>query len=337
MNPAVRSNRDRMLRSQLDQFGISHVLETDITDFEINRPKEYWTKSSQGWLKHENKLLSLANLDILKNSIARFNKAILDMEHPTDSLRLPDGERCQVVLPPICHDGRIIFSIRKPSTERFTLDNYVKTGRLNPKLASTNDEIQDWEKDMLQLYETGCFEEFFKKGVEHKLNIVTVGGTGSGKTTFSKTLVDLYPRNSRMFIVEDTHELDTPLHENSVHLLFSKQFPAKQVLAACMRLNPDHIFLTEIRGDETWDYLMALKSGHSGSVTSVHANDCLGAMYKIGSYIKQAPIGMGLDMSFIMREVETTIDIVIHFENTYLKEVYYNPEKKLRLLKGENE
>ena len=332
-----RIPRDRMLRSQLEQLGISSILSTDITDFEINKPQEYWTKSSSGWSKHVNDKLTLANLDILKNAIARYNKAILDTEHATDSLRLPDGERCQVVLPPISHDGRIIFSIRKPSKDRFSLNDYARTGRLNPKQSSTSKDIEPYEKELLALYEACEYEKFFSLAVEHKLNIVTVGGTGSGKTTFSKTLVDLYPATARMFIVEDTHELDTPLHDNSVHLLFSPQYPAKLVLSACMRLNPDHIFLTEIRGDETWDYLMALKSGHSGSVTSVHANDCRGALYKIGSYIKQAPIGRGLEMQFIMREVETTIDIVIHFEKTFLKEVYFNPHKKLRLLRGENE
>jgi type IV secretion system protein VirB11 len=177
--------------------------------------------------------------------------------------------------------------------------------------------------------------EFFRKAVEHKLNIVTVGGTGSGKTTFSKTLIDMYPTDRRIFTIEDAHELTTPNHPNSVHMFFSPQISAKSVLASTMRMKPDHIFVTELRGDETWDYMMALKSGHNGSVTSVHANDCRGARYKIGSYIKQSEVGKGLDMSLIMREVETTIDVVVYFEKTYLKELYYDPVNKLKLLRGE--
>lgn len=108
---------------------------------------------------------------------------------------------------------------------------------------------------------------FFELAVEHHLNIVTVGGTGSGKTTFSKCLIDLYPASRRLFTIEDAHELTTPKHPNSVHLFFSPTITAKAVLSSCMRMKPDHLFITELRGDEAWDYLMALKSGHSGSVT----------------------------------------------------------------------
>ena len=101
-----------------------------------------------------------------------------------------------------------------------------------------------------------------------------------------------------------------------------------------MRMKPDHIFITELRGDESWDYLMALKSGHSGSVTSIHANDCRGALYKIGSYIKQSAVGQTLDFDYIMREVMTTIDVVVSFKNTQLTELYYDPIGKLKLMRG---
>jgi type IV secretion system protein VirB11 len=162
-----------------------------------------------------------------------------------------------------------------------------------------------------------------------------VGGTGAGKTTFTKSLIDLYPHNKRIFTIEDAHELTTPHHANHVHLFFSPKISAKAVLASCMRMKPDHIFITELRGDESWDYLMALKSGHSGSVTSIYANDCRGALYKIGSYIKQSEVGRTLDFSYIMQEVETTIDVVAYFERTKLVELYYNPVRKNKLLKGE--
>ena len=80
---------------------------------------------------------------------------------------------------------------------------------------------------------------------------------------------------------------------------------------------------------------MALKSGHTGSVTSIHANDCRGALYKIGSYIKQSEVGQTLDFNYIMREVQTTIDVVAFFKNTRLTELYYDPMNKLKLLRGD--
>ncbi|WP_443112915.1 P-type DNA transfer ATPase VirB11 [Herbaspirillum seropedicae] len=332
--PISRVDRSLSVRELMRKFGISEALTANITEFAINRPGSYWIEDSAGWREVSNESLSLSNLQGLATAIAVFNQKKLDRDNPIASLTLPDGERCQIVLPPACEDGTVSMTIRKPSSSRFSLDNYADSGRLKPKLAGLSEEIQAWEAELLQLAQQGDFVRFFELAVEHHLNIVTVGGTGSGKTTFSKCLIDLYPASRRLFTIEDAHELTTPKHPNSVHLFFSPTITAKAVLSSCMRMKPDHLFITELRGDETWDYLMALKSGHSGSVTSIHANDCRGALYKIGSYIKQSEVGQTLDFDYIMQEVVTTIDVVVFFEKTYLKELYYDPVKKLQLLRG---
>ena len=82
-----------------------------------------------------------------------------------------------------------------------------------------------------------------------------VGGTGSGKTTFTKAIADLIDHDTRIITIEDTHELDLPYHQNHDHLFYGEQISAKALIAACMRLKPDRIFLTELRGDEACDYL----------------------------------------------------------------------------------
>jgi type IV secretion system protein VirB11 len=329
-------SRDKSLtvRQLMLKYGLTETLKGNITELAINRPLEFFTESSKGWEVFEDDRLTLANLEGLANAIAVFNDKQLTFENPIVSLTLPDGERCQIVIPPACENDTISLTIRKPSSSRFSLEDYSASGRLNPATASTSHDIADWEKELLELVKAGNFEEFFKLGVAHRLNFVTVGGTGSGKTTFSKCLIDLFPKNARLFTVEDSHELTTPLHRNSVHLFFSPTLLAKAVLQSCMRMKPDHIFITELRGDETWDYLMALKSGHSGSVTSIHANDCRGALYKIGSYIKQSEVGQTLDFQYIMQEVMTTIDVVVFFDKTKMTEIYYDPVEKLRLLRG---
>ena len=332
--PISRVDRSLSVRELMRKFGISEALTANITEFAINRPGSYWIEDSAGWREVPTESLSLSNLQGLATAIAVFNQKKLDRDQPIASLTLPDGERCQIVLPPACEDGTVSMTIRKPSTSRFSLANYSDSGRLKPALAALSDEIQPWEAELLELAQKGDFVRFFELAVEHHLNIVTVGGTGSGKTTFSKCLIDLYPASRRLFTIEDAHELTTPKHPNSVHLFFSPTITAKAVLSSCMRMKPDHLFITELRGDETWDYLMALKSGHSGSVTSIHANDCRGALYKIGSYIKQSEVGQTLDFDYIMQEVVTTIDVVVFFEKTHLKELYFDPVKKLQLLRG---
>ena len=332
--PISRVDRSLSVRELMRKFGISEALSANITEFAINKPGSYWIEDSEGWREVPNEALSLSNLQGLATAIAVFNQKKLDRDQPIASMTLPDGERCQIVLPPACEDGTVSMTIRKPSTSRFSLANYSDSGRLKPALAALSDEIQPWEAELLELAQKGDFVRFFELAIEHHLNIVTVGGTGSGKTTFSKCLIDLYPASRRLFTIEDAHELTTPKHPNSVHLFFSPTITAKAVLSSCMRMKPDHLFITELRGDETWDYLMALKSGHSGSVTSIHANDCRGALYKIGSYIKQSEVGQTLDFDYIMQEVVTTIDVVVFFEKTHLKELYFDPVKKLQLLRG---
>jgi type IV secretion system protein VirB11 len=330
----VRADRSLTVRELMRKFGITDALQHDITEFAVNDPGGYWVEDTDGWHHVEHPILTLGNLQGLATAIAVFNQERLDRDCPIASLTLPDGQRCQIVLPPVSEDGTVNMTIRKPSSSRFTLTDYEQSGRLAPALATISNAIADWETELLELARSGQFVRFFELAVTHHLNVVTVGGTGSGKTTFSKALIDLYPRTRRMFTVEDAHELTTPNHPNSVHLFFSPTLPAKAVLASCMRMKPDHIFMAELRGDETWDYLMGLKSGHSGSVTSIHANDCRGALYKIGSYIKQSEVGQTLDFSYIMQEVLTTIDVVVFFEKTRLKELYYDPIEKLRLMKG---
>lgn len=329
-----RVDRSLSVRELMRKFGITDALKGKITEFAINRPGEHWVETADGWTHFENPALTWSSCVGLATAIAVFNQKKLDRDNPIESLTLPDGERCQIVLPPACEGGTVSMTIRKPASVRFTLDQYAASGRLEPTLASSTMSLQAWEEELLELARERDFQRFFELAVEHRLNVVTVGGTGSGKTTFSKCLIDLYPANRRLFTAEDAHELTTPRHPNSVHLFFGPTVSAKAVLASCMRMKPDHIFITELRGDESWDYLMALKSGHSGSVTSVHANDCRGALYKIGSYIKQSEVGQTLGFDYIMQEVMTTIDVVAYFEHTHLKELYYDPHKKLKLLTG---
>ena len=101
-----------------------------------------------------------------------------------------------------------------------------------------------------------------------------------------------------------------------------------------MRMKPDRIFLTELRGDEAFDYVGALNNGHGGSITTVHANDCKSAYYRIGTLIKQSEIGSKIDFDQIMRDTYTTIDVMIFLERTHVKQVAYDPVRKARLQQG---
>jgi type IV secretion system protein VirB11 len=197
-----------------------------------------------------------------------------------------------------------------------------------------NVRLLDFEYELLEIKARGDMPSFLKMAVKHKLNIVLVGGTGSGKTTITKAIVDLYSPSRRMITIEDVNELSLPKHPNRVHLLFGGTVTPKQLVRSCMRLKPDHVFLSEIRGDEAWEYFSLLNTGHKGSVTTIHANDCRSAFYRAASLVKQSEVGQKLDYEFVLREVMTTLDVVIFFEHTRMKSMFYDPVRKFQLING---
>jgi type IV secretion system protein VirB11 len=362
-------DRTASLRGLLAETGIQPFLDDkDNTEIAINRPYELWTESSQGWQRHEMPNLNYAVLLKIANTFAILNKLEINAKNPICSGVFPDEQRGQVVIPTACERNTVSITIRQPSQERFTLGDYGKTGRLNhwldkssfltsnttlpshlkDKLEAESKEIdylnkwldvpsdvylQLFELQMLKAKAERDLEAFIQLGVQNYSNFCLVGATGSGKTTFSKAICDLVPLDTRIITIEDTPELDLPLHLNRVHL-FYKDVTPKQLLASCMRMKPDRIFLTELRGDEAFDYVGALNNGHGGSITTVHANDCQGAYYRIGTLIKQSEIGSKIDFEQIMRDTYTTIDVMIFLERTYVKQVAYDPIRKYRLMQG---
>lgn len=174
----------------------------------------------------------------------------------------------------------------------------------------------------------------FKLAIEHKQNIIVFGGPGSGKTTFTKALVDLYPSERRMITIEEIRELSLPNHPNRVHLIYGDIVKPKELVASVLRMKPDHLFIAELTGDEAWHYLEILNTGNPGSITTAHANDSVAGFARIAGLIKQSEVGKTLSYEYIDRVVRSSFDVVIYMENKELLEVHYEPQFKLDLLNG---
>lgn len=334
--------KDVSVRNILDKLGITELLNgKGITEVMINRPYEVFTEGSEGKVRYDMSELSYARLMELANVLCIYNEKHISPKNPMQSTTLPDGERCHIIMPPACEVGTIVFSFRKPSKSRFSLTDYMNTGRLSGftdiahQLAQQHKGLQPFEEELIRLKDERRIDEFFKLAVQQHLNICMVGGTGSGKTTFTKAVADLVPSDTRIITIEDTHELDLPKHPNHVHLFYKEHITAKSIIASCMRLKPGRIFLTELRGDEAWDYLSALNTGHAGGLTSVHANDAKSVYYRIAQLAKESSAGQGMDYDYILNIVRATIDVVCFFEKTHLKELYYDPVAKQAALKGQ--
>ena len=356
-------NNDITARNLLGKLGITEKLNTPgVTEVLINRPGELFIEDSTGFTRFNNDLLTLNDLKQLGNALCVFNGKALNGKNPIHSVTLPDGERGHIMMPPTCEDGTMVFAFRKPSSSRFSIDDYLRTGRLNgfadvskhgvvaessieidgrlmrdvcDKMKLPHDvRLADWQYQMLEHKANGDLNAFFQLAIQHKLNICMVGGTGSGKTTFTKALADMIPRETRILTIEDTHELSLPNHPNHAHLFYKEHITAKMIIAACMRLKPDRIFLTELRGDEAWDYLSALNTGHPGGLTSVHANDARSVHYRIAQLAKESATGQTMDYDYILNTVRSTIDVVCFFNKTYMTELYYDPVEKFYAMSG---
>ncbi|ELV8131708.1 P-type DNA transfer ATPase VirB11 [Escherichia coli] len=332
-----------VIRNQLAKTGITEILGYDgLTEVAINQPGRIWFERGKGWESQVNEDCNYSNLEMLAQSLSvKSHTGGIDQDYnaskPIHSVTLPDGERGQIILPPAAEDGTISFTIRKPSKSRFDLNSYINSGRLSDfeicgrayvkEKALTGEQLE-----LLGFLKDKDMDRFFKKSVQMRLNHVMVGATGSGKTTFMKAIADLFPANRRYITIEDTHELDLPNHPNHVHLFFKREgigATAKDLIEAGMRMKPDHIFLTELRGDEAWNYLGMLNTGHNGSLTSTHADDNPAAVYsRLSSLIKESKVGTTLDYGLITNTVARTIDIISFWKGSYMTKIYYNPEEK---------
>lgn len=324
----------RPLREVLDR--------KDVTEVTINRPHEIWAKTFVGWERHEVPNLTMSYLDALAVAMVTFNGMQV---RPITSVVLPGGERGQIVRAPACVDGTLSVSIRKHAMVVKTLEDLEGEGAFAAATdvsfnKPTDDEakaeagrhdfqrLDAFEVELLALKREGRWRDFLEAAVLAKRNVVVAGKTGSGKTTFARSMIEKVPVEERLVTIEDVHELFLENHPNRVHMLYGTgtgRVSADDCLASCMRQSPDRIFLAELRGDEAWEYVNSLNTGHPGSITTTHANNALQTFERISTLIKKSEIGRGIDVEVIKRLLHTTIDVVLQFHERRLTEVFYDP------------
>lgn len=318
------------------------LTQDDITELTINQPGEVWLRTKDHWELQTAPELSFSYLQSLMTALIVYNGM------PTTavaSVVLPGGARGQIVLPPACIDGTLSLSIRKHSlviksleqlAEEDAFTNFKDVSFNQPRIDTLQalqnqsgfKRLEPFESELLSLKAQGLITEFLARAVLLKRNIVIAGKTGSGKTTFARSLIEKVPIEERLITIEDVHELMLPNHPNRVHMLYgygAGRITADACLASCMRQSPDRIFLAELRGNEAWEYLNSLNTGHPGSITTVHANNALQTFERIATLIKKSEVGRQLELETIKRVLYTTIDIVLFFKDRQLAEIFYDP------------
>lgn len=308
-----------------------------LTEICVNRPGEAWTEGRDGWKRHEIPALTFNNCRQLATLIASFNGKSISKDTPVLSAALPKGERVQVLIPPACEPMTVSITIRKPSMIDKTLDELDAEGAFL-EFKDVAEELQPFEHELLRLKGEKRIKEFLDLAVRKHRNILIVGKTGSGKTTITKSLIRSIPEEERLITIEDVHELFLNQHKNKVHLFYAREdeggsrVTPKQSLASCLRMKPDRILLAELRGDEAWEFIKSVNTGHPGSISTMHANGAYEAFEQLTALIKDSRTGSHLDTEYIKHRLFTTLDVILFYNQRKLREIYYEPEHKRKLM-----
>jgi len=277
--PLSSAERERLSREILDEiFGLGpleRLLEDpSISDILVNRHDQIYIER-QGKLEHTQ--LSFRDdqhlIQIIDRIVSRVGRRV-DESSPMVDARLPDGSRVNAIIPPLAVDGPCL-SIRRfgrdPLTERNLIENKTLTAEMAEMLAAM---------------------------VKGRLNILISGGTGAGKTTLLNVLSSHIPNSERIVSIEDAAELQLKqehvvrLETRTPNIEGQGAVRQRQLLINSLRMRPDRIIIGEVRGEEAFDMLQAMNTGHEGSLTTVHANTVRDALGRVESMVSMANLSM---------------------------------------------
>ena len=229
-------------------------------------------------------------LQIIDRIVSRVGRRV-DESSPRVDARLPDGSRVNAIIPPLALDGPSL-SIRRFGTGPLAANQLVT-------LKSISAEMM----------------EVLASAVKAKISVVISGGTGSGKTTFLNILSQYIPNSERLVTIEDAAELRLA-QENIVRLETRPPniegqgaIRQRQLLINCLRMRPDRIIMGEIRGEEAFDMLQAMNTGHEGSMTTIHANTPRDAIARLESMVAMG--NMNMPEKSVRQQIAAAVTIVV--------------------------
>ena len=215
----------------------------------------------------------------------------IDESTPMVDARLQDGSRVNVIIPPLAIQGPIL-SIRRFAVNPLEMEDLIKIGTLPPELS-----------------------EILKGIVKTRQNVLISGGTGSGKTTFLNVLSRFIPEEERIITLEDAAELQlkqshlVSLETRPPNIEGKGEITQRDLLRNSLRMRPDRIIIGEVRGQEAFDMLQAMNTGHDGSLTTIHANSGRDALMRLETMVAMAKFD--IPSLSIKRYISSAIHIII--------------------------
>ena len=229
-------------------------------------------------------------LQIIDRIVSRVGRRV-DESSPMVDARLPDGSRVNAIIPPLALDGPSL-SIRRFGTGPLAANQLVQLKSVSPEMM-----------------------EVLSSAVKARISILIAGGTGAGKTTFLNILSQYIPRGERVVTIEDAAELRLA-QENIVRLETRPPniegqgaIRQRQLLINCLRMRPDRIIMGEVRGEEAFDMLQAMNTGHEGSMTTIHANTPRDAISRLESMVAMG--NMNMPEKSVRQQIAAAITICV--------------------------
>jgi pilus assembly protein CpaF len=216
----------------------------------------------------------------------------VDADSPAVDARLPDGSRVHVIIPPVAVDGPCL-TIRKFLPNKMEIGDLIELGSITEHMA-----------------------EFLQACVAARLNIIISGGTSSGKTTMLNVLSSFIPTDERIITIEDAVELQ--LKQKHVVRLETKnpnvdgkgEMTTRTLVRNALRMRPDRIIVGEVRSGEAMDMLQAMNTGHTGSITTIHANTPRDAISRVETTCMMA--GLDMPLLAIRKQIAAAFNLIVH-------------------------
>lgn len=287
-----RESLHRQVAARLAGLGPIEPLLADreISEIMINGPGRVWYER-QGRIESSAVVLGEAELELLVERIVAPIGRIVDPRRPWVDGRLADGSRVNIVAAPVAVDGPYV------TIRRFVLraEDVVDFGP--PSVASMLVEL-----------------------VTQRRSIIVSGGTGTGKTSLLNALAAHVATEARVITIEDAAELRLR-HPHVVRLEARSDgvegvgaVEIRDLLRNALRMRPDRIVLGEVRGPEALDLVQALNTGHSGCLSTIHANSPTDALRRLASLVMSA--GTGLPHDVVRTQIGSAVDVVVQVERT---------------------
>lgn len=272
---------------------LQQLIEDDeITEIMVNGPGHIFIEKEGKLSETGLEFDSFERLRDIAQQMASAGNRIVNETNPILDVRLADGSRVNIVMPPIAMDGPVI-TIRKFPSEPLTMERLIELGAITHEA-----------------------DDVLRKLVRARYNIFISGGTGAGKTTFLNILSNYIPAGERIITVEDSAELQirnvdnlVRLEARTVNVEGKNEVTIRELVKSALRMRPDRIVVGEIRDAAAIDMLTAMNTGHDGSLSTGHANSPPDMLSRLETLVL---MGMELPLEAIRQQISSAIDIIVH-------------------------